>query len=348
MKERLRGNFEESNSHDKFLGLSTRDIVEIHERFSQELECLNDSKILLIGGTGFVGRWLLATLLYAKKCGTRIEIFVISRKHASQFPELSKFGSINWITQDVSHGLDYRFDELTHVINGATPSTKNTGASDPKYVYDTIVNGTDYILKAVQSISGTTRYINLSSGAATKLELAEPEIILRECPASHISNSDGSYSHGKLISEFMTDMITQKGDILGLNLRMYAFAGPGIALDAHFAAGNFILSALKGEAIEIKGNPKTERSYMYPIDLIGVILKNLVNKEIGTIEVGSGEIVTIENLAQLISRLTTNVDVIVGSSNQPISSYFPRLPTQLSGQLDLRESILRWWEWLNS
>lgn len=330
-----------------FLGLSHRDLSEICFRFKSEMDLLSDSKILVLGGTGFVGRWLLASLMYAQLGGSNAEITVISRKKADDFPEFSKAKKVNWITHDLSAGYNLELEDYTHVINGATPSTKKSGSGDPIYVFNTIVNGSKSILNALKNQVRAPRYINLSSGAVTKLELSEPNVLPEHCPASHIATSAGAYSHGKLISEMLVNQMSQDGAINGINLRMYAFAGPGIALDEHFAAGNFMLNALRGEKIQVQGNPNTQRSYMYPVDLVGVILKSLVTQEIGTNEVGSGEIVTLKSLAELISRLTSNTSVKLGELSNPVSYYFPNNPTQLQDQIQLSEAISRWWNWLN-
>jgi len=119
-------------------------------------------------------------------------------------------------------------------------------------------------------------------------------------------------------------------------------------MDQHFAVGNFIKNYLLAETIEIKGNPNTKRSYMYPTDLVIHILQSVSSKETKTIEVGSTEVVSIGELAALIISDTNSLGITKGDINQPITSYFPTSDCVLDQTIDLEDSIKKWKAWLNS
>jgi nucleoside-diphosphate-sugar epimerase len=129
---------------------------------------------------------------------------------------------------------------------------------------------------------------------------------------------------------------------------LYAFAGPGLPTDQHYAAGNFMRDGMRNLPIEIKGNPNTKRSYMYPADLTRHILNSLVSREVTTREVGSKETISICGLARVISENTNNSIVTEGDSSKPYSVYLPRTKGLLSETISLEESIQRWREWLSS
>ena len=129
-------------------------------------------------------------------------------------------------------------------------------------------------------------------------------------------------------------------------LRLYAFAGPGIPLDQHFAVGNFIRDALDLGFIEIKGNPKTQRSYMYPSDLSKHILQSLVSDDVKTREVGSSDVVTIAELARVISENVNKAALGSGDDSIMANSYYPKTIDLLAQTIDLQESIKKWENWL--
>ena len=84
--------------------------------------------------------------------------------------------------------------------------------------------------------------------------------------------------------------------------RAFAFLGPYLPLDAHFAAGNFLRDALAGGPILVRGDGTALRSYLYPADLVVWLLRMLLRGRRGrAYNVGSDEVVTTAQLARRIS-----------------------------------------------
>lgn len=298
-----------------------------------------------MGGTGFVGKWLVASLGYAQLSGCEIGISVLSREPSIYADAFSADGvKISWIKHDVAANSDLNVGEFTHIINAATPSSAKTGAVDPSYVYDSIVLGNELLLRAARK--SQFRYLFLSSGAVTQLEAFEPLFKREVCEAMHLETVSTAYSHGKRFAEEDLATAISTFGLNGQALRLYAFAGPGLPLDQHFAVGNFMRDFLTSGDINIKGNPETQRSYMYPTDLTIHILNATTSIRIDTQELGSTEVVTINELANRICGYSSTSAVSKGDSTQPISSYFPKSESLLGQTVSLDESIERWKEWL--
>jgi nucleoside-diphosphate-sugar epimerase len=330
-----------------FFGFPKRDLQAIYDSCESIWPKLEESDILIMGGTGFIGKWLVASLGYAQLAGHSINITVLSRNPNKYWESFSTEGSlISWMQGDVAKAIDLDIEKFQYIINGATPSSAQNGAIFPKYVYDSIVLGNKSVLKA--STKQNFRYIFLSSGAVTQLESTEKVFIRKICEAEHLDTLSTAYSHGKRFAEIDIEESRLSSGLNAQALRLYAFAGPGLPLDQHFAAGNFMNDFLNKGSIEIMGNPNTLRSYMYPTDLVKHIFSCTVTNENETREVGSTEIVSLYKLAELISRDQKAIIETQGALNRPASVYFPDSKDILGQTISLDESIIRWKEWLGS
>ena len=328
-----------------FFGFPKNDLDDIFSSCSHVWPSLEDSNILVMGGTGFVGKWLVASLGYAQLAGIKLKITVLSREPSAYSDAYSVEGvKISWIKHDVAKDSDLDVKKFTHVINAATPSSARTGAIQPSYVYNSIVLGNKLVLKA--PYKKDFRYILLSSGAVSHLETIEPTFERHKCEANHLDTLPTAYAHGKRFAEMDIEKAVVQDGLNAQSLRLYAFAGPGLPLDQHFAAGNFIRDFLDTGSIEIKGNPETQRSYMYPTDLAMHILRSLILNVTNTQEVGSSEVVSMRELASRICEGVNSLPVREGDFKQPLSSYFPKSENLLGQTVSLDESIKRWKNWL--
>ena len=329
------------------LGLLESDLVQTIQENSESLNDLRGKNILILGGTGFVGSWLSKTITYFINEGGTCDLTIAARNTSlhkesySELPLMPRFMDVDILSLSGLNISDYDL-----VINCATPTTSTGGSSNAAQLYRTLTEGSLSMVKSFTNRDVPTRLVNLSSGAVSSLSKTEPTPDLFACPKEHISLPGGAYSHGKREAEKIILNATHEGLISGINLRLYAFAGPGIALDQHFAAGNFMLNAKQNSTIYIKGNPNTVRSYQYPTDLMRSILLAATGTSTETVEVGSEETVTMLELAKKISQLTKNLKVSSGYESEPISKYYPMEKPFCDSKVTLDEAIQRWWTWI--
>ena len=124
------------------------------------------------------------------------------------------------------------------------------------------------------------------------------------------------YGKGKLESE----RLCIESGIDTVIARCFAFVGPFLPLDIHYAIGNFIRDALEGKDITVTGDGRPYRSYLYAADLMVWLWTILLEGVPGTAyNVGSENAVSIAELAKVISKcVSTNIGYNIIGKPDPI------------------------------
>jgi dTDP-glucose 4,6-dehydratase len=309
------------------------------------------ARLTILGGTGFVGRWLVQALNeYGSNFGFSPEITVITRNARSAqklFPE--KLGSrIKLIEFDFAISTA-QLEESDFFINGATPSVKKTGIENSEAVFASSINAAHSIVQSAKKNQNNPKVVNLSSGIVYGPQLLSERNRL-ETSITVESNSRSGYLSAKIAAEHIFSEASDAGLVNSISPRLFAFAGPGIALDEHFAVGNFLRDGLQGKEIVVNGNPSTMRSYMYPTDLVTWILAALTNPKNLNVNIGSEFPISMYDLAHLISESTSKKGVRVLGGDQVANNYAPstsafRETFKVSQLVALSDGIERWIQW---
>jgi dTDP-glucose 4,6-dehydratase len=139
--------------------------------------------------------------------------------------------------------------------------------------------------------------------------------------------------------------------------RCFAFVGPYVNLDAHFAIGNFISDRLHHRPIRVQGDGSPVRSYLYASDLtvwLWTILFQGQSRR--AYNVGSEEALNIAALArEVAAALPPEVDVNIASAataGGTVHRYVPctaraREELGVRAEVSLREAICRTHAWFS-
>ncbi|CAN1551015.1 WcaG Nucleoside-diphosphate-sugar epimerases [Burkholderiaceae bacterium] len=264
--------------------------------------------LLLTGGTGFFGKALLRHWADRERRGQVIpKVTLLSRdpnRFAEQHPSLVAHGWLHLVKGDVRDPASLPHGQaFTHVLHAATDSTTGPQLT-PLQRLDQIVDGTRNLLDLAVT-SGASRFLLTSSGGVYGAQPPDMEQIPEHCHTiPDPLNPVQAYSIGKRMAEHLCALYMQTHGLPIVVARCFAFVGPDLPLNVHFAIGNFIRDAIQAESITVQGDGSPLRSYMDQRDLAHWLLVLLSRGRAGqAYNVGSDHSVSIRDLAYTVRDL---------------------------------------------
>lgn len=288
-------------------GFRLEDVRLAVERASPAWEGLRSANVFITGATGFLGQWILALLMEAdRELGLNLQITALTRSprnFALKCPDLAAFPALTLLHGDV-RTFEFPKGKFTHLIHAAT-DTSIAADNNPLGLLDSIVDGTKRVLKFAH-MAGIRKVLFTSSGAIygpQPPDLEEiPETYGGACPTT---DRRSVYGQGKRLAEQLMSLYYHEFGIETKIARCFAFVGPGMAMDAHFAIGNFIRDAVEGDTLTLTGDGQPRRSYLYAADAAAWLIRLLEEGVAGeAYNVGSDDAHT---LAELAERVVTQV-----------------------------------------
>lgn len=230
---------------------------------------LAGARILLTGGTGFYGSWLLESLIWAVETrGADVAVDVLTRDpdaFAARAPHLAGHRAVRLVRGDVCH-LGPGLAAHTHVIHAATETRPDLYADAPLAMFDTIVGGTRAVLEHARACGA--RVLLASSGAVYGAQPPGLTHVPEDFPGGPDPlDARSAYGEGKRAAEALGALYGAVHGVPVVVARGWAFVGPYMAIDWHFAIGNFLRDALAGGPIRVLGDGTPYRSYLYAADL---------------------------------------------------------------------------------
>ncbi len=303
-----------------------------------------------------MGTWLVESLSRAEAThdlGVKVTVLTRNAKRfLDRVPHLRDARCLDLIQGDVR---DHRPADgvFTHVVHAATPASAALNDESPRLMLDTIVEGTRNVLEITRT-SAARRLLFTSSGAVYGAQPTD----LDRVPETYAGGPDplapaSAYGEGKRLAEHLVAVAANETGLEAKVARCFAFVGPWLPVDAHFAVGNFLRDALRGRTIRVAGDGTPVRSYMYAADLVRWLLVILhEGRSLRAYNVGSDEAVNIQELARRVAA-PYGLDVHLAKQpmpNVPASRYVPavdrcRKELGLEVEVSLDEAIAKTFTW---
>ncbi len=321
-------------------------------------EDLRGQHLFVTGGTGFFGCWLLESFLWAnERFQLGAEMTVLSRSpeaFAEKAPHLAQHPSITLQAGDV-RAFAFPDGQFSHVLHCATEASAALNRDNPLGMIGTVTEGTRRALEFARHC-GAGRFLLASSGAVYGRQPPDLSHVPENYPgAPDCGQASSAYGEGKRLAELYGAIYAEKYSLEVVIVRSFAFVGPYLPLDTHFAVGNFLRNVLHGEPVRVSGDGTPFRSYLYAADLAIWLWTILLRGTPGrAYNAGSEDAISIRDLAHKVAAQFVpqpRVDIMQAAPlGQIPNRYVPltqraREELGLQAWVDLDEALRRTAAW---
>lgn len=265
-------------------------------------------RLLVSGGTGFIGSYLCDTLVQARAEVTCLDDF--STGLAENVNHLLRRGNFKLIQGDVSHfDCSEDFDFVLHFASGASPE--------------------EYQLNPVRTLLanslGTYNMLEIARKRDSKILFASSSEVYGDAkvfptPESYWGNVNpvgvrSCYDEGKRFGEALLMAYYRGYGLDSRIVRIHNTYGPRLRADGAYARAlsRFVMQAIRGEDLTVYGDGTQTRSFCYVADtLVGILLALSSSRCKGeVVNIGSSDEIRILDLAKRIKKIVRSRSKIV-------------------------------------
>lgn len=275
-----------------------------------------NTKVIVVGGAGFVGSNLVKILLRNNK---NISITVIDNLLSAEkinVPDDSRVAFIGGSIADdqVLAQIDDSFDYIFHL---ATFHGNQSSIHDPLRDHENNTLTTLKLMNHTKDFKNLKKLVYSAAGCSSaKKTYDSAEATTEDAPISLVQ--DSPYSISKVIGEFYAVYFHKQHNLPAVRARFQNVYGPGEILGAGKWRGtihtvwrnvtpNFIYKSLKGEILPLYNGGDASRDFIFVEDIcVGLIACALKGRPGEAYNLASGNEVTIKDWAELICEYTGN------------------------------------------
>jgi UDP-glucuronate decarboxylase len=285
-------------------------------------------KILVTGGSGFIGSHLCQELLTAGHT-----VYCLDNLLSSSLDNINTLRDhprFDFIKHDVKEPILLAVDQI---YNLACPASPDWYQKDPVDTIQTCVLGAINMLKLAHKTGA--RILQTSTSEVYGDPLVSPQ------PESYWGNVNplgirSCYDEGKRCAESLFINYHKEHSVDIKIARIFNTFGPHLSKNDGRVVSNFIMQALTNQDLTVYGEGLQTRSFCYVSDTVRGLIALMNSAEIGPINIGNPSEYTMVDMAKKIIKLT-------GSSSNII--HLPAIaddPKQRRPDITLANTLLDW------
>lgn len=255
---------------------------------------MNDKKILITGGLGFIGSYIADELIDGN------EVLIIDNKSTGKVENLQNINheNLTLIEKDLNDAdLDDILTDVDYVFHLAAMASVPLSIENPLECVENNMYATIKLINACKNNNVKKIIFSSSSsvyGDNTNIPLKESEYPLPKSP----------YAASKASGELFLKTYYEAYGLNYISLRYFNVFGPKQDKNSQYAAviPNFITALLEGEQPIIYGDGEQTRDFIYIRDVVNANIKAAESDYNGIINVASGKKTTINELYKIISE----------------------------------------------
>jgi UDP-glucuronate decarboxylase len=267
-------------------------------------------KVLVTGGAGFVGSFLCDRLIDEGHEVIAIDNFFTGSK--TNLRQLESNPNFELIRHDIVEPL---LLEVDWIFNLACP------ASPVHYQYNPIKTAKTNVMGALNMLGLAKRLNARILQASTSEVYGDPQV--HPQPESYFGNVNpvglrSCYDEGKRLAETLMMDYHRQSQVDVKIIRIFNTYGPRMHPDDGRVISNFIVAALKGEAITIHGDGLQSRSFCYVTELVDAMYRMMQTEDFtGPVNTGNPVEFTMIELAEKVLKMTNSSSKLIKTAARP-------------------------------
>ena len=259
--------------------------------------------LLILGGSGFVGKTILDAFLHEKINKFKInKLIIVSRNPKILKKKFNIKNNIDLTLKKIDLFKTSKLPLADYVIHAAEKTASDSNDKDLFGKYHQLTKKIcDYYSK-----HKNIKFLYLSSGAVYgKMSYKKKPKETDKVNFKNLKNPKKEYSKNKIKSEkYLLKKFNKDKIIIA---RLFSFIGKHLPRKGSYAIGDFLNSIEKSKSLIIKSknSKKTYRSFLFSDDLVNCLMMLLVNKNVSKkpiYNIGSQKQISIFDLTKKISK----------------------------------------------